>query len=236
MNSAAAADERRGPGRPRVPVDRIVQNALALVAEEGAAALSMRSLAKRLGTGTAVLYRAISGRAELIELMVDSALGDLVRETSTERENTWQESCRVAAFALFDALASHRGLAALVIERVPVGPNTLIVRERMLSHLLHEGFTPESAARVYATIARFAVGFAAQLPDESRRAGGPRPEADGGGSLRVQFRGLPSGRFPAIRAVADSLPAQRVEDEFRYGLEMLLSGIAREFEAHARRS
>ena len=50
-----AASARRSPGRPPVPLERIVATALQIVDEEGADALSMRTLAQRLGSGTACL-------------------------------------------------------------------------------------------------------------------------------------------------------------------------------------
>lgn len=218
-STGAAEKPKRGPGRPRIPLTRVIEAALAIVEERGSSALSMRVLAARLDTGTAVLYRAVSGRSELIELMVDAVIGERLLASTHNDPGGWKMACRQSAIALFEALALHPGLAALVIEKVPVGPNALIVRERMLARLLDDGFSPARAARVYATVARLAVGFAAQLPRKG-------VEESDSASVREQFLALPPDRFPAIRVVAESLPAQRVADEFRYGLDMLLAGIA----------
>ena len=67
-------------GPPRTPgpcpgSDR--RAALELVDEHGADALSMRSLAQRLGSGTATLYRHFANRAELVAMVVDRMLGEV---------------------------------------------------------------------------------------------------------------------------------------------------------------
>ncbi|MEV0078289.1 TetR/AcrR family transcriptional regulator C-terminal domain-containing protein [Nocardia neocaledoniensis] len=199
-------------------MDKIISAAVRLVDEEGAAALSMRNLAQRLDTGTAVLYRAVSGRAELVGMVVDHVFGEVDLELDTAPRGDWQQSCRVAAQAMFDTLAMHRGIAPLLIEQVPTGPHVLTLRERFLAILLDAGFAPEDAARAYATLARYVVGFAAQLhtTDEPDR----EPAR-----LTALFQALDPGEYPATLAVAHCLPKQRLEDEFRFGLEMIVSGL-----------
>src|SRR2546430_1768414 len=73
--TTAARQTRRGPGRPCLPLDRIVATALRIVDEQGADALSMRSLAQALDSGTATLYRHFANRAELIAQVVDRVFG-----------------------------------------------------------------------------------------------------------------------------------------------------------------
>ncbi|MEU3010264.1 TetR/AcrR family transcriptional regulator [Nocardia asteroides] len=209
---------RRPPGRPRMPFDKIITAAVRLVDEEGAPALSMRNLAQRLDTGTAVLYRAVSGRAELVGFVVDRVFGEVDLELDTAPEGDWQHKCRVAAQAMFDTLARHRGIAPLLIEQVPTGPHVLTLRERFLAILLDAGFTPEAAARAYATLARYVIGFAAQL----HATDGPDPEP---ARLTAVFQALDPGEFPATVAVAHCLPQQRLEDEFRFGLDMIVAGL-----------
>ncbi|MFQ6397383.1 TetR/AcrR family transcriptional regulator [Nocardia sp. KC 131] len=209
---------RRSPGRPRMPFDKIITAAVRLVDEEGASALSMRNLAQRLDTGTAVLYRAVSGRAELIEFVVDRVFGEVDLALNTPPDGDWQQSCRAAAQATFDTLARHRGIAPLLIEQVPTGPHILALREHFLAVLLDAGFAPEAAALAYATLARHVVGFAAQL--HATDDPGPEPAR-----ITALFQSLDPGQYPATLAVAHCLPKQRLEDEFRFGLDMIIAGL-----------
>ncbi|MEU1995537.1 TetR/AcrR family transcriptional regulator [Nocardia gamkensis] len=218
-SDAAETAGRRSPGRPRVPFERIVTTALRLVDEEGADALSMRTLAQRLETGTAVLYRAVANRAELIGHVVDWVLGEVVIEDPVDGD--WQRACVAAAEAIFAALHRHRGVAPLLIEQVPVGPNALRLREQVLAMLLANGFPPESASMVYATVARYVVGLGAQLQGHDTEANiDPGP-------ITALYRQLDPAQFPATIAVADCLPAQTLESEFRFGLDLFIAGLAR---------
>lgn len=203
-------------GRPAIPLDRILTSALELVAEQGADALSMRSLAQRLGSGTATLYRHFANRTELVAMLVDRMLGEV--DLAGSPEQSWQQACNSFAHNMFDELARHGNAASLLIGYVPMGPNALAHRERMLSILLENGFAPAVAAHAYATLSRYVLGFAIQLSG-STAAG---RDAD----LAAAFRGLDPSRYPATVAAANNLPVP-LEEEFAYGLGLIVTGLER---------
>ncbi len=64
---------RRGP-RQKIDVDDVVRAGVALADAEGLAAVSMRSLAQRLGVGAMSLYTYVPNRMDLVALMVDEVL------------------------------------------------------------------------------------------------------------------------------------------------------------------
>lgn len=65
------------PGRSGLTVRSIVLAAIELANAEGLDAVSMRQVAERLGVGTMSLYTHVPGKGELVDLMVDTAYGDL---------------------------------------------------------------------------------------------------------------------------------------------------------------
>lgn len=210
---------RRSPGRPPVPLDRIVATALQIVDEAGADALSMRVLAQRLDSGTATLYRHFAGRAELIAQVVDRVFGEAEFSAGELAAMSWQQACHAIATTMYGALNRHKNVASLLAGQVPIGPNAMTVRERCLAVLLGSGFPPPLAARAYATLARYVLGFAIQLSTQtaaSSRDDSARPPV---------FRSSDPSRFPATVAVADALPVP-LEDEFTFGLELLLDGLS----------
>lgn len=213
---------RRSPGRPAVPLDRILATALQLVDEEGADALSMRTLAQRLESGTATLYRHFTNRAVLIGHVVDRVLGEVELDSRALAEMSWDQACQALARAMFDTLGKHRKVAPLLIEQTPIGPNAMMLRERGLAVLLDGGLSPGLAARAYATLARYVLGFAIQLGGSGNGAEQER--------LSAHFHQLSSAEFPATLAVADSLPVP-LEDEFAFGLELIINGLR---QLHAR--
>ncbi|MGI5127979.1 TetR/AcrR family transcriptional regulator [Pseudonocardia sp. CA-107938] len=216
MTRSSSPSVRRSRGRPALPLDRILDTALELVREEGAEALSMRSLAQRLGSGTATLYRHFANRATLISHVVDRIFAEVELDPRALAETGWDQACRTVAQAMFATLGKHREVAPLLIEQTPTGPNAMVLRERCLAVLLDGGFPPALAARAYATLARFVLGFAIQLS-------GPGDDADRE-RVSTHFHGLSPAEFPATLAVADSLPIP-LEDEFAFGLELIIDGL-----------
>lgn len=224
---AAATPAVRSPGRPKVPFDRIVATALQIVDDEGAEALSMRVLAQRLDSGTATLYRHVANRAELIAHVIDRVLGEIEYPADDSGDRTWQEDCAAGAHAMFDALSRHKNVAPLLADHVPIGPNAMLHRERVLTRLLASGFTPELAAKTHATVARYVLGFAVQLRGDD--ASNARESAD----LSAHFHYLDPGSFPSTYAVADVLPIP-LHDEFEFGLRMIISGVTDLYDGRGR--
>jgi AcrR family transcriptional regulator len=208
----------RSRGRPALPPDRILAAALELVDEQGADALSMRSLAQRLESGTATLYRHFANRSELVATMVDRMLGEIDLDVERAAGLSWQQACTLFAQHTFEALSRHGNVASLLIGHVPMGPNALAHREKILSILLANGFSPLVAAHAYATVSRYVLGFAIQL------AGSGTAPQDA--QLAEAFHQLDPSRYPATVAVADDLPVP-LEEEFAYGLRLIIAGLER---------
>src|SRR6185369_13421325 len=68
--------ERPGKGpRPGLSLDRIVAAGVKVAAAEGLGAVSMSRVASELGAATMSLYRYVPAKHELLDLMVDAAMG-----------------------------------------------------------------------------------------------------------------------------------------------------------------
>jgi AcrR family transcriptional regulator len=146
MTDASQPSPGRSRGRPALPIDRIVAAAVELLDEQGAEALSMRSLAQRLESGTATLYRHYSNRSELVSAVIDHILGEVDFDAQSIAGLTWQQACTSHAQHMFDALSRHGNVASLLIDYTPMGPNALVNRELCLTVLLDNGFPPAVAA------------------------------------------------------------------------------------------
>lgn len=218
MTNVNEASPARSRGRPAVPMDRILSVAVELLDEQGADALSMRSLAQRLQSGTAMLYRHFANRSELVSAVIDYILGEVDLDPEALAALPWQQGCISFAQHMFDALSRHGNVAVLLIEYTPVGANALANRELCLSVLLANGFRPSVAAHAYAMLARYVLGFAIQL------SGTATGNSEHDAQLSATFRGLDPARYPATVAVADDLPVP-LADEFAFGLRLIVSGL-----------
>ena len=81
MRAALAGPEARPRRRARARPDRrrIVAAAIELADAEGLGALSMRRVADALGVGTMSLYTYVPGKAELLDVMLDTVLAEAAR-------------------------------------------------------------------------------------------------------------------------------------------------------------
>jgi AcrR family transcriptional regulator len=201
-------------------MERILGAAVEILDEQGPEALSMRSLAQRLESGTATLYRHFSNRSELVSLVIDQILGEVGLDAEELAAMPWQRACILFAQHMFDALSRHGNVAPLLVEYTPMGPNALANRERCLAVLLDNGFSTAVAARAYATLARYVLGFAIQL--SSVPAEGDQRDVE----LSAAFHRLDPSRFPATVTVADDLPVP-LGDEFAFGLRLIVAGLER---------
>lgn len=192
-----------------------------IVDEEGADALSMRTLAQRLGSGTATLYRHFDNRAALVAHVVDRLFGGIEITDDEFAAMGWREACRTGMQAMFDAVSRHENMAPLLVEGIPAGPSAMAVRERYIAVLLAGGFPPRVAAYAYATLSRYVLGFAIQVHGYN---GGDRSGSDAQGS--AAFRAADPSLYPATSTVAAWLPVP-LEEEFRFGLELVLDGLGR---------
>ncbi|MEU3560788.1 TetR/AcrR family transcriptional regulator [Kitasatospora sp. NPDC006786] len=113
---------RRGPRQAR-STGEIATVAIALADAEGADAVTMRRVAQELGLSPMALYTYVPGKAELLDLMLDTVYATMPR--STPADEGWRS--RVTAVA-DDNRALHRAhpwVAAVSTSRPPLGPGLM---------------------------------------------------------------------------------------------------------------
>lgn len=220
--SRSGQHSRRTVGRPPVPTERIVEAALEVVDEGGAEALSMRSVAQRLNSSTATLYRHFPNRASLVDALIDRVIGEIGLYAEELGKVGWEQACRSIATDYFEALGRHRSVAILLADHTPMGPNAAAVRERWLAVMFANDFPVDLAVRSGALMSSYVQGFAIQL------AGQRVAEGLDDTLLPAAYRKLDPAAFPAtaaaLRAGARPVP---LEEEFAFGLDLLLQGLRR---------
>jgi AcrR family transcriptional regulator len=132
-------DRPRRGRKPTLTVDAIVSAAIELADEAGPDALSMRSLAERLGVGTMSLYTHVPGKAELIDLMVDAVLGETVRRELPG--DNWRRRLEFVARENAALFHRHPWLLEVVTFRPPMGPGVIAKYDYELRALEGIGLT-----------------------------------------------------------------------------------------------
>src|SRR6266700_8281943 len=113
--------------------ERVVAEALTVISTDGAQALSMRALARRLGVVPGALYRHVSSKEQLHDLILDSVLAEVDRQADPSL--TWTGQVSALAHRLRAVLEHHPGVAALLKTREPLRPHSLALVEAFLTPL-----------------------------------------------------------------------------------------------------
>lgn len=108
----------RGP-KQRSSVDAVVAAAVEIADADGLEALTMRAVAARLGLTPMATYTYVPGKAELLDLMLDSVYGQMPRTDLTGLP--WRERVSVIAAENRDMLARHPWVAYVPTTRPPLG-------------------------------------------------------------------------------------------------------------------
>ncbi|MFU8871539.1 TetR/AcrR family transcriptional regulator [Micromonospora sp. SL4-19] len=112
----------RGPA-PIHGRDAIVAAAVELADAGGLGAVSMRAVATALGMAAGSLYRQLSSREDLLDLMVDRAVGELA--PYPEALGSWLDELLLVARRQLALYRRHPWLSDAIGRRTAPGPNTL---------------------------------------------------------------------------------------------------------------
>jgi AcrR family transcriptional regulator len=213
----------RKPKRRALSQELIVDTAMAIVDEEGLDGLSMRRLADRLGTGPASLYAHVSGRDELLMLLLERAAEDIV--VPDPEPGRWAEQVREVAHSLRDALVPHRDLAAAALANIPTGEAAVRFADRLLAILLAGGVSRRHAAMVIDLLPQLVVNDVYEGSLFARRL---EQQPDYFQQLDAYWSSMPADRFPNIAAMAEEIGGTE-EDEselrFAFALELFVTGL-----------
>lgn len=209
--------------RERLSADRIVEVALAQMKERGYDAVSMRSVARELGTGAASLYAHVTNRNELDALVLERVASRLeVPDPDPER---WQEQLRDVMTRMLRLYDEHPGVARASLGMVPMSPRLLKIIDR-LAALLRAGGVPDQAAAWFLDVMALYVSSVAVERDVWRTRGMvPGEHDEHQDALQQFFRDLPDEEFPVLASLAAELAAGDADARFGFGLDLLIAGV-----------
>lgn len=215
--------------RPKVSVTQVVDAAIALADEEGFEALSMRSLARRLGVGAMSLYTYVPGRDELFELMIDRAYGE---RTSSDPAQPWRARYVHHARQALAMYRSHPWLVHSNLWRLPPGPGCLGVSEDLLAVGRAAGLPTGTGARVSSLLESYIFGIArGEIADQAQAArSGQSSDEHWAARASVWTRYFDPQRFPMLLQTWESGHYDEHGDdeaELRFALDLILDSVER---------
>jgi AcrR family transcriptional regulator len=214
----------RGP-QPSLTRDQIARAAIDIADAEGIEAVSMRKVAAKVGAGTMSLYRYVSRKDDLIDLMGDAAMAELdLPETPS---GDWRADTVEIAKRNRDLYLRHPWAVTLGLARPSLGPNQLRVLEYALRVLDGLGLGIDDMMGIGGTLSAYVRGFVqAELAEaEAQRRTGMNEE-----QWRLTMRPyvvslLDSGRYPMLSRVIVEGEDPDLDVAFEQGVNRILDGL-----------
>jgi AcrR family transcriptional regulator len=217
---------QRGP-KPGLTLDRIVLAGIAVADAEGLDAVSMSRVAAELGSSPMSLYRYVGAKTELLQLMVDTAMGP---PEPVPDGAEWRDALGGWGDAALTAYLRQPWLIRVPTPAPPITPNQLRWMEaglaclRTTSLAVHEKL---SSILLVSGLARYWASLTADLADAARATGRPDPSAGFGGAV---MKLIDPAEFPEVtKAVLsgslDEEESNFPRDEMRFSLDRVLDGL-----------
>ena len=208
--------------RPRLTRERVVAEALTVIANDGVQALTMRSLAARLGVVPGAVYHHVRNKQQLQDLVLDNVLAEI--DVHLDPSLGWTDQLKVLAHRLRRVLEAHPGVAGILKTRDPLGPHSLALAEAFLEPLLAAGFGDRDAGLAFFLLIDYTIGFA--VSDTSTSVNEQRVRDPGTrAQLHQFFRSLPPDQFPALVALGEHVWIDNRDERFTAGLDVLIAGL-----------
>ena len=208
--------------RHQLTRERVVNEALAVIADHGAHALTMRGLAARLGVVPGALYHHVRNKQQLQDLVLDGVLAEV--DVHLDPTQPWTEQLKLLAHRLRHVLEAHPGVAGILKTRDPLGPHSLTLAEAFLGPLQRAGFPNHDAGLAFFLLIDYTIGFAVSATPTAVNEQRLRDPA-----IRTQlhafFRALPPDRFPALIALGEHVWVDNRDERFTTGLDTLIGGL-----------
>jgi AcrR family transcriptional regulator len=137
--------------------DEILDAAVAIADERGLEAVSMRSVADRVGVTPMALYPHVGSKGALLDAMVGRMGTELL--PSLAGGQTWREQLYELAQAALRLSRQHPWWATLVFARPSVAPDAVRVTDAIYQALLAAGVPEPDVPRLERMFSTFVLGY-----------------------------------------------------------------------------
>jgi AcrR family transcriptional regulator len=240
---------RRGP-KPGLSLERIIDAAVELADTEGLAAVAMSRLAEKLGFTTMSIYRYVSGKDELLMLMVDAAAVAPTPDPggATGQPPDWRTAMERFSREQLKLLRRHPWVTEIPLAGPPITPSQVGWMEYGLRSMADTGLDEGEKIAVLGMIAlyvrneakleydmgqaRRAAEAAADASQETMLQAGPGAYGQVGPASYGQLlrRLIDPQQFPALMRVVESGVFEEqpgyTDEDFEFGLQRILDGVA----------
>jgi AcrR family transcriptional regulator len=200
--------------------ERVLNGAVAVADSGGIAGLTIRSLAQELGVKPMSVYHHVANKSEILDGIVDIVFGEIELPSAG---GDWRAEISRRAHSARLVLRRHPWAIGLLESRTSPGPATLRHHNAVLGALRAAGFSVALTAHAYALLDSYVYGFALQ------EATLPFDDSSVEEVAAPMMAAFESGSYPHLLELVTEhalKPGYDFGDEFEFGLELVLDGLA----------
>lgn len=215
---------KRGP-KPGLSVPKIVRAAIELTDADGIDALSMRRIADRLGVGAMSLYTYVPGKAELLDVMLDTVYGEI--SLPEPADGDWRSRLERIARENRAVYLRHPWLLQVARNRSVLGPNVATKYESELRAVDGIGLDDVEMDAVLELVLGYVQGAARGAVETTQAAEVTGMTDDQWWAAHEPYldKIIDASRFPLAGRVGVAVGAYDPERHFEFGLQRVLDGI-----------
>ena len=204
--------------RERLTRDRVIDAGLLVMDTEGLEAVSMRRVAREVGVEAMSLYNHVQDKDDLLQGICDRVMGDFVFPEPTE---DWAEMCKAGARSWRNVLQAHPDVMRLFAETH--GPSPHLAGSAPSDRVRpasapRGGLSDRDTVQAFHALGGYIQGFVMM-------EGGSIHKSEGAGGIFDASTNLDPDAFPALRAVSRYFADCSADEQFEFGLDLLVRGL-----------
>jgi len=220
----------RGRANTLLSQSAIIEAAAEVADAGGVGAVSMRSVAKVLGVEAMSLYYHVANKEALLDALANWVFEQIVLP---ELSDDWRAAMITRARSARSVLSKHPWALGMLESRSTPGEKLLEHHDRILGCLMGGGMTPVLAAHAFSAIDSYIYGF---VLTEISLSTAPENQTDEGFSAEVAKQAEKYPNMALIALEAMNGHSFTFEDEFEYGLNLILDGFEERLEIQQQES
>jgi AcrR family transcriptional regulator len=218
--SSVTAESPPAPRREPLTRQRIVQTALGVMDAEGLEAVTMRRIGRDLGVEAMSLYNHVRDKEDLLDAVCEEVLAQFQLPDAVD----WAEAARLTAHEYRRLLLAHPNVIRLMTERKRpfTNPDSLRAYEYALDLFRSAGLSEIDTVKAFHVFGGYILGYVTM--ELGLMVGGTEDEGEvnrGDKWVRV----LKTANLPRLRELLPYLMECDVEDQFEFGLDLLIDGL-----------
>ena len=203
---------------------QIVATAIAILDEGGADALTFRTLAARLATGSGAIYWHVADKQTLLTAATDQLIAQATAHAHGGASP--DEAIRALALGVFDAIDAHPWVGAQLAGD-PWQHAVLRILEGVGAQVTALGVPKLARFDAATALLSFILGLAGQYAVGSSRFGGDMDRTTFLAKVAARWAQLDPSEHPFVREVAAELSGHDDRQQFLAGVDLILAGIER---------